>query len=182
MALRNSANAYGLMAKTLHWAVAVGIWTLIFLGLQQSGLESGPERSDIRATHGSIALLVFVLMTVRLVWRFIDSPPPHPDGMPGWQSLAASVTHWGIYLAVFVQLVAGAMTIATYGKPLPFFGWFSVPLPVAESDEAHHFWEEIHEFMWQPLALLLVIHVAAVIFNNVVRKNRTLQRMTTGVS
>lgn len=181
MGLKNSAKDYGLVAKTLHWSVAVGIWTLVFLGIQQSGLDSGPERDGIRATHASIALLVFVLMTLRLVWRFGDPPPPHLPDLPKWQSVAATATHWGIYLLVFVQLVAGAMTIATYGRPLPFFGLFSVPLGVAEDDEAHHFWEEIHEFVWIPLVLLLVVHVSAVLFNTFVRKNATLRRMTIGV-
>lgn len=181
MGLRNSDKDYGIAAKTLHWAVAVGIWTLIYLGLQQSGLDSGPERSEIRATHASIALLVFVLMTVRLAWRLIDSPPAHSGALPGWQTTAASLTHWGLYVAIFAQLVAGVMTVATTGKPIPFFDLFSVSLPVAESADGHHFWEEIHENLWKLLAALLTVHVAAVVFNTFVRKSDTLRRMTTGV-
>ena len=181
MALKNSEKDYGLVARTLHWAVAVGIWTLIYLGLQQSGLDSGPERNEIRATHASIALLVFVLMSIRLAWRFIDSPPAHSAALPGWQTTAASLTHWGLYVVIFGQLVAGVMTVATTGKPIPFFELFSVPLPVAESADGHHFWEEIHENLWIPLAALLTVHVAAVVFNTVVRKSDTLRRMTTGV-
>ena len=58
MALSNTHTEFGPLARTLHWAVAVGIWTLVYLGLQQSGVESGPERTEIRAVHSSIALLV----------------------------------------------------------------------------------------------------------------------------
>lgn len=181
MGLKNSARDYGIVARALHWTVAVGIWTLIYLGLQQSGLESGPERNDIRATHASIALLVFVLMSVRLAWRFVDSPPAHSAALPGWQTKAANLTHWGLYSIIFVQLVAGLMTVATTGKPIPFFDLFSVPLPVAESADAHHFWEEIHENAWKVLAALLTVHVAAVVFNTVVRRSDTLRRMTVGV-
>jgi cytochrome b561 len=181
MALKNSATAYGLLAKTFHWSVAVGVWTLIYLGLQQSGMDSGPEKSAIRVTHGSIALIVLVLMTARLVWRFVDAPPKHVGDLPGWQLMTAHLTHWGIYLAVFVQLIAGFMTVATYGKPIPFFNLFSIPTPVAEDSDAHHFWEEIHEFMWIPLVALLTLHVAAALFNHFVRKNDTLKRMTMGV-
>ena len=118
MGLQNSSRDYGTAAKTLHWAVAVGIWMLIFLGLQQSGMESGPERSDIRATHSSVALLVFVLMSMRLVWRLIDTPPDHSAGLPRWQSLAASLTHWAMYVVIFGQLIAGMLTVATNGKPI----------------------------------------------------------------
>ena len=182
MGLKNSARDYGVVAKTLHWTVAVGVWTLIYLGLQQSGLDSGPERSDIRATHASIALLVFVLMSLRLVWRFIDSPPAHSGALPGWQTTAATLTHWGLYVVIFAQLVAGLMTVATTGKPIPFFDLFSVPLPIVENADSHHFWEEIHESLWLVLAALLTVHVAAVVFNSFVRKSDTLRRMTIGVN
>lgn len=182
MGLKNTATAYGLVAKSFHWIIAVGIWVLIYLGLQQSGMERGPEKQEIRVIHGSIALIVFVLMSGRLIWRFIDTPPSHAGDLPGWQRVAASVTHWGIYLLVFTQLIAGIMTVATYGKPVPFFDLFGIPFPVAESAEGHKFWEGIHEFVWKPLAALLVIHVSAALFNHFVRKNDTLKRMTTGVS
>ena len=120
-------------------------------------------------------------MSVRLVWRLIDSPPPHSGALPGWQTKAASLTHWGLYAVIFAQLVAGLMTVATTGKPIPFFDLFSVALPVTENADSHHFWEEIHENLWIPLAALLTVHVAAVVFNTVVRKSDTLRRMTTGV-
>lgn len=180
MALRNNATDFGLLAKTLHWTIAVGIWALIYLGLQQSGMESGPERSDIRAVHASIALVVLVLMTIRLAWRFVNAPPGHPDGMPDWQKTAASLTHWGIYAFVFLQLLAGVMTWGTSGSALPFFGLFEVPLGMARDGDAHEFWEEIHEFMWLPLSLLLVVHVAGALYNHFVVKNDVLRRMTVG--
>jgi cytochrome b561 len=180
LSVRNTATDFGLLAKTLHWTIAVGIWVLIYLGLQQSGMESGPERTEIRAIHGSIALVVLVLMTIRLAWRFLSPPPGHPEGMPGWQKAAASLTHWGIYALVFLQIAAGIMTVGTTGKGLPFFGLFEVPLGMARDGDAHEFWEEIHEFVWLPLSLLLVIHVAAALYNHFIAKNDVLRRMTVG--
>lgn len=181
MAIQNTATEYGSVAKWLHWLVAIGIFALIWLGLQQSGMERGPEKTEIRALHGSIALLVFVLMTVRLFWRLSGSVPAHPDGMPGWQRLSSAVVHWGLYVSVYVQLVAGAMTVATNGNGLPFFGLFSISLPVAESEEGHHFWEEIHESVWIAIAVLLAIHVLGALYNHFIVKNDVLRRMTVGV-
>ena len=182
MGLRNTTREYGSLAKGLHWLVAIGIVGLIALGLQQAGMERGPEKTEIRSLHGSIALLVLLLMSVRLVWRWLNKVPAHPEGLPGWQKLSATVVHWGIYVAVFVQLVSGAMTVATNGVGLPFFGLLSVPLPVAESRDAHKFWEEIHEAAWIAVAALLVVHVLAALYNHFVLKNDVLKRMTTGVT
>ncbi len=181
MTLRNTTSEFGSLAKSLHWLVAAGICALVYLGLQQAGMERGPEKSEIRFIHGSIALAVFFLMTIRIVWRFMNEPPAHPEGTPAWQRLTATVVHWGLYAAVFVQLIAGGMTVATGGRSLPFFGLFSIPLPVAEDSDSHHFWEEIHEFAWRIVALLVIVHILAAIYHHFVAKNDVLRRMTVGL-
>lgn len=180
MALRNTTDEFGALAKALHWLVAIGMFALIYLGLEQAGMERGDAKSQIRFIHGSIALGVFLLMTLRIVWRFMNDVPGHPDGMPAWQKLTASVVHWSLYVMIFVQLVSGGMTVATGGRALPFFGLFSIPLPVAESRDGHEFWEEIHEFTWKIVAALIVVHVLGAIYNHFIAKNNVLRRMTTG--
>lgn len=179
MALSNTSSQYGSLAKALHWLVAIGIFWLIYLGLEQAGLERGDAKTAIRATHASWALLVLTLMTIRIVWRFMGETPAHPDGMPGWQRIGATLTHWAIYIAVFTQLIAGMVTVATNGNGLPFFG-MTIPVPVEANREAHQFWEGIHEFAWKPLAALLVLHVLASLYNHFISKNDVLRRMTIG--
>lgn len=181
MALKNTSDEFGTLARALHWLVAIGIFALIYLGLEQAGLERGDEKSRIRFIHASIAMAVFILMTVRIVWRFANDVPAHPEGMQAWQRLSASVVHWGLYVAIFLQLFAGGMTVATGGKALPFFGLFSVPLPVAQNREGHELWEEVHEFAWKIVAVLLVVHILGALFNHFVAKNDVLRRMTIGI-
>ncbi len=180
MGLRNSKTEYGSLAKTLHWLVAIGLLALIYLGLEQAGMERGDEKARIRFIHASIASITLVLMTVRLVWRFMNDTPAHPDGMPGWQRMSSSIVHWGLYISVFVQLLAGAMVLGTGGKGIPVFNLFSIPLPVAENHDAHEWWEGVHEFVWRPVAVLLAVHVLAALYNHFIVKNDVLRRMTVG--
>jgi len=182
MVLRNTSGEYGSLAKWLHWLVALGICVLVYLGLEQAGMERGPEKLELRALHASIALIVLALMTVRVVWGWINDAPAHPVSMPGWQRLSSTLVHLGLYLSVFAQLVSGAMTTATGGNALPFFGVISIPLPVEENQDSHHFWEEIHEFAWKIVAVLLVVHVLAALYNHFVAKNDVLRRMTVGTN
>ncbi|MGI9249196.1 MAG: cytochrome b, partial [Woeseiaceae bacterium] len=178
---RNTTTEFGSLAKALHWLVAIGFFCLLYLGLEQAGMERGPEKTEIRFIHGSIALAVFFLMNLRIVWRWMNDVPAHPDGMAAWQRFSATVVHWGLYAAVFLQLAAGGMIVATGGKPLPFFGLFSVPLPVAENHDKHEFWEEVHEFVWKIAAVLIVIHVLGAIYNHFIAKNDVVRRMTVGL-
>ena len=181
MGLRNTTMEFGSLAKSLHWLVAVGIIALVYLGLKQAGLGSGPEKSEIRFIHGSIALAVFCLMTIRIAWRFMNEVPAHLDGMPPWQRLGASLVHWGLYVAVFAQLMSGAMTVATGGRALPFFGLFTIPLGVEKNADNHEFWEEIHEFAWKIVAVLVIVHVLGAIYNHFIVKNDVMRRMTVGL-
>ena len=136
MALKNSDIQYGSLAKLLHWLIAAGILALLFLGLEQAQLEQGAAKSYLRLIHASLATVVLMLMTARLIWRFLNPTPEHPDGMPVWQRMAASATHWGLYLCVFVQLGAGAMVIASAGRGLPLFGFYSIPLPIEKKSRS----------------------------------------------
>jgi cytochrome b561 len=182
MGLRNSSSEWGSLARWLHWLAAVGVFVLVYLGLQQSEMDGGPARTEIRELHASIALLVLVLMTVRVVWRWMNETPAHPEGIPVWQQLSATLVHRGLYVAVFVQLFSGAMVVATNGNGLPFFGLLRIPVPVAEDHDAHEFWEEIHEPFWWVVALLVGIHLVGALYNHFVAKNDVLRRMTSGVN
>ena len=181
MGLRNTSSEFGSLAKWLHWLVAIGIFALIWLGLEQSGMEKGPDKQAVRDVHGSIALLVFVLMTIRIIWRFMNDVPGHPEGMPAWQRASATLVHWGMYVAVFVQLISGPITVATGGRSIAFFNLFSIALPVAQDEDKHHLYEEIHESVWVIVAALLLVHIAGAIYNHFVLKNDIVRRMTVGV-
>lgn len=181
MGLRSTETEYGSLAKWLHWIIAVGLFALIFLGLEQADMDRGDEKSRIRFIHASIATITLFLMTARIIWRFMNGVPGHPDGMPGWQRAVSTVVHWGLYLAVFTQLIAGAIVVGTGGKPLPVFGLFTIPLPVAENHDAHEWWEGVHEFVWKPLAALLIVHILGALYNHFIAKNDVVKRMTVGV-
>jgi len=181
MGMRNTPSEFGSMAKWLHWLITIGIFVLIYMGLEQAGMERGLAKSELRALHGSVALIVLLLMTIRLVWCWMSKVPAHPEGMAAWQKFSARLVHWSIYLAVFVQLLSGPMTVATGGRPVPFFNLFSISLPVAENEDSHHFYEEIHEFAWKIVAALLVVHILGALYNHFVLKNDVVRRMTVGV-
>lgn len=177
MEIRNTATTWGGPAKALHWIIAIGVFILIYLGLEQAGMGPGDEKSEIRFIHASIATVLLILMTIRVVWRFMNSTPAHPDAMPVWQRMMASLVHWGLYITVFGQLIAGAMMSGTAGRGLPLFNRVSIPLPIAKSEEGHEFWEEVHEFAWKPLAAIIAIHILAALYNHFVLKNDVLKRM-----
>lgn len=181
MSLRNTTTEWGSVAKALHWLIAIGLFALIYLGLEQAGMERGDEKTQLRFIHASIATILLVLMTIRIIWRFMNDTPAHPDNTTSTQHLISTLVHWGLYIAVFAQLLGGAMMSGTGGSGLPFFGIFSISLPIAKDEAGHEFWEEFHEVAWIPVAVLIVVHILGSLYNHFGLKNDVLRRMTHGV-
>ena len=151
--------------------------TTTMAGALQSGVN--PLSDPWKITSGLPFALT--LMTIRIIWRFMNDVPSPPDTMPAWQRTVSSLVHWGLYLTVFSQLFAGAMMNGTAGRGIPVFGLFAIPVPVAENHDAHEWWEEVHGFAWRPIAVLLTIHILAALYNHFIAKNDVVRRMTVGV-
>ncbi|MEJ5174011.1 cytochrome b, partial [Erwinia sp. MYb416] len=78
MQLKNSVLRYGSLSIAMHWLVAgtvygmfaLGLW-MVTQGYYDTWYHKAPE------LHKSIGMVLFVVMLVRVVWRFV-SPPPKP--------------------------------------------------------------------------------------------------------
>jgi cytochrome b561 len=165
LGLKNTTTEWGSLSKALHWLIAIGLFALIYLGLEQAGMGPGDEKSNMRFIHASTATVVLILMTIRVVWRFVNDTPAHPDNTTPIQR----------------QLLGGAMMSGTAGGGLPLFGLASIPLPVSKDEAGHEFWEEFHEAAWIPVAVLIGVHILGSLYNHFGLKNDVLRRMTHGV-
>lgn len=179
MALRNTTDTYGAFAKLLHWLIALMIVGMVIAGLTFTSMERGDARSQISMLHKSMGLLVLLLMSVRLLWRFTNVTPADPPGTPRWQNVAARLTHWALYAAVFFQLTVGILVAGQ--RPIPFFGLFEFGPLLVENEAQHDLFEELHEAGWIVIALLTLLHVLAALYHHFVKKDDVLRRMTRGV-
>ena len=178
MALKNTADSYGWLAKLLHWTIAVLIVGLITAGLTFTSMERGDARTELAGLHKSVALLTLMLMAIRLIWRIANPRPADPPGTPRWQAAAALWVHWLLYAGVFSQLTIGLLVAGQ--REISFFGLFSFGPFLVENEEQHHFFEELHEIGWIVVAVLAVVHIIAALYHHFGLKDDVLRRMTTG--
>ena len=178
MALKNTTESYGWLAKALHWLIALLLVGLVIAGLTFTGMERGPDRSELAGLHKSIALLTLLLLTVRLVWKFMNPRPAHPPGLSAVQRAAAPIAHGLLYAAVYFQLTVGILVAGQ--RPIAFFGLFEIPPLLEENEAQHEFFEELHELGWIVLAVLVGVHILAALYHHIILKNDVLRRMTTG--
>jgi cytochrome b561 len=106
--IRNSNDAWGWGAITLHWVVALLVVATFALGLWMGDLPR-PERPYWYGIHASLGITLMLILFARIVWALLNPTPAAVAGTPPWQHKAARFTHLSLYV----------LTLATV-----LFGWF----------------------------------------------------------
>jgi cytochrome b561 len=181
MRLRNSTQAYGIIAMTLHWVVAALVVIAWLLGTFGDEFPKGSARSAALSVHISTGLALVALMIIRLLWR-IGDPPPRPETtkLGRWADWAGVAMHYALYVLIAGVIVLGIAAQFARGDALPIFGWFEIGSPWAADRQFAHTVKEIHEATANALMILVAIHAAAALFHHWILRDRTLLRMLPG--
>lgn len=178
MPLRNTAEAYGSVAKFLHWSIVLLILPQYFLF---EGAEELPEGSQQAAQlldlHKSIGMLVLMLAVVRIAWKIVNRSQPAPLGDVAWQRKAAAAGHGLLYLLILAQPLTGWIMASAGDSPVSLFGWVSFPALVGPGKDLHETMEEVHEVLFWLMVAVAAAHIAAALFHHWVLKDDTLRRM-----
>ena len=178
MSLKNTADRWGGVSKTLHWLIALLILALGIVGLLMGELPKTPKYFWVYTAHKSIGISVLALVALRLLWRLHAGAPKPVPGTPSWQERMASATHWLLYVLMFAIPLAGWLYDSASGlRPFKLFGLFEMPKLVAPSDQAAQLSHALHEWGFWALILLVLAHAGAALYHHVHQRDATLARM-----
>lgn len=176
--LKDSKSGYGLITIILHWVCALLIIFLFGLGVYMRSLDyyspwyhRGPE------LHIALGLVVFLLMSFRLLWRSrSQSPNPIPTISKNNQ-LAASAVKAALYIGVFVICITGYLITTGEGQGANFFGIFTVPATIELSADYIDLAGAVHKYIAWGLIGIALLHAAAALFHHFIKRDTTLVRM-----
>lgn len=178
MQWRNSKQRYGLIAIALHWLVAITVFGMFGLGWWMTELTLyHPWYYKAPALHKSIGLLLFMVMVLRLVWRFVN---PYPDPISThsrFERVAARLVHGLLYLLPFVVMISGYLISTADGRPIEIFGVVSIPASITSIPNQEDVAGEIHLVLAVVLIALALLHAAAALKHHFVDRDNTLRRM-----
>lgn len=184
MATMNTSRGWGWPARLLHWAMAlliVGIWLLgrYMVSLPDSAMM---VKFDYYQLHKSLGLTAFALGVLRLLWRSFNRTPALPARMPGWERLAAHVSHVLLYVLILGIPLSGYLmaSSSTLGIPTLYFKTWSVPHLLGPNAAAEAAFKWIHDQLGWLLVILLGLHVAAALKHHVIDRDDVLRRMIKG--
>lgn len=178
MRWRNSSTRYGLTSIALHWLVAMAVFGLFGLGFWMVGLTYYSSWYRIAPDlHKSIGVVLFLVMLLRVLWRFV-SPAPAPLASQGrLTQTAAKLGHGLLYVGLFVVMVSGYLISTADGRAISVFGLFDVPAFVTSIPNQADSAGLVHEYAAWALVIFAVVHALAALKHHFIDRDATLRRM-----
>jgi cytochrome b561 len=175
--MRNTAAAWGSVAKSFHWLMAGLILGQFVLGWLAEGWRLSPIKLGLFFWHKSFGTAILVLALLRLSWRLLNRTPSMPPTMPVWEQHAAHASHAALYALMVVMPLSG--WIINSAANIPFSVFWLVPLPdlVAPNKSLQQTAEAVHLDLFWLFALVLGLHISAALRHHILLNDEVLVRM-----
>ena len=147
---------------------------MLLLGEQTMG---GHDARWLPTLHASVGLLLFILLAVRVMWRF-KHVPPESDPSPCWQKLASKYVHWALYSAMVGIPLSGWLAYTEHVRRSLGFrpaSWFGFRIPLLPDFGVN--WHLFHNWGGKLVLALIVLHAAAALKHHFYDRDDTLKRM-----
>jgi cytochrome b561 len=170
------SETYNRGAIALHWITALLIVANLLLGLSMVGLPISPRKLSWYLVHKSIGITIFLLTSLRLVWR-LARPHPAPVPMPAWQRRAAAASHALLYVLLFVIPVTGWLYSSATGVQVVYLGLVPLPDLLHKNRALGDVLRLVHVDLVALLFTVVCLHVAAAVRHHLVDRDTVLARM-----
>lgn len=164
---------YSWQAMALHWAQAILILWLLWLGWTMTDLPKGAERSAAYGLHKSLGLLALLVLAVRLFWRR-RNPPPQSLAQ-GWEARLATGTHHALYALLLLAPLAGYLASSFTPYAIKFFG-IETPRLFWQDEMLNGLFKQLHLIFVWGIAALIALHLAGAL-KHAFKRDGTMQRM-----
>lgn len=165
---------YTKTARALHWGMALPIIALLFFGEHTMGSH---DARFLPSLHASTGVLVLLLVSVRLFWRW-KHRPPMPTRGSWFETTAARLAHFALYTAMVLIPLSGWLAYTEHvrrsmgTRPA---SWFGLRIPLLPDFGIN--WHMIHNWGGKLALAIIAVHVAAALKHHFFNRDDTLKRM-----
>jgi cytochrome b561 len=170
--------AYHPVARALHWLSALAVIGLLGIGLWMTGLPVSLQKLQVYGWHKSIGLAVLLLTALRLAWRWYSPPPPLPDTIASWERRLAPIGHWTLLALLLATPVSGWLMSSAAGVSVAWFGVVPLPDLVGRDRDLFAVLQGTHYVLSRALMVVVVLHLAAVVRHDLLRRDGIFRRMS----
>ena len=170
-------NRYTRTAITLHWVIALLIFTAFPLGVYMHDLPLSPGKLQLYSYHKWFGVSIFLLAVLRIAWRTTHRPPPLLAEMQRWEKIAAHATHYLLYVMIFAIPLSGWLMSSAKGIQTVWFGVLPLPDLLSKNKALGELLKEVHESLNFLMLGLVLAHVGAALKHHFIERDDILARM-----
>ncbi len=173
-----SPSSYSTVAITMHWLIALLIFSNVALGFYMASVPKNmPTHDQVLFYHASIGSLIFMLAVFRLGWRLTHRPPALPRTIAKWQRTAAHILHWTLYVLMLIVPLSGYVHRLAGAHTVNFFGLGTLPVFIGKDEPLRVLTHALHESLVWVLCILVAGHLSAALKHYLIDRDGVLQRM-----
>ena len=174
----NSRDQYGWISIVLHWALAIVLIAMYFVGDYMVGLDYYDTwYHRLPLIHKEVGVTIGALMIVRLLWNAFQVSPIHLGKHGAVAKLMAKAAHYFLYGLVFMLVVSGYLISTAKGQGIDVFGLFELPAFLPDDKDRGELAGWLHEWIGLGFIVLVALHAFAAVLHHFVFKDQTLKRM-----
>jgi cytochrome b561 len=166
---------YGAVTQTFHWLTVFLVGAAYLLG--EGGPESrvyAAERAVQLGLHETFGMAVFVVLILRLVWRFFDRVPEVP--MQAWMRVSSHILHGVLYALLAAIPLTAIFGAWVGGHAITPFGIEISPFATVNTELGHTL-SELHETLGNAIIWVAGFHAAAALYHHFFLRDRVLVAM-----
>lgn len=178
MLIKNDQQRFGLIAILLHWLIALLTLGLFGLGLWMTDLgyyDDWYQQAPI--LHEGIGVFFFLLLLLRIVWRWFSPPPKPLATLKKWEKFSSHLVHTLLNILLLVITISGYLIITAKGQAVQVFDLFSIPATISGFPNQEDLAGEIHLLAAWAVIAFASLHALAALKHHFINKDSTLRRM-----
>ena len=179
MKLLNTKKTYGLVARFLHWTIALLVIGLFVSGLWMRSLDyTHPWYRAAPDLHTSFGLVFIAFLVFRISWRSVNMKPT-PLGRARVEHALSAVVHAFLYAMMIAMAITGYLYASADGKAPGFFGLVHFPVILYSKTVADRS-GDLHEWFAYVIIGFVVLHLVGALKHHIIDRDDTLRRMVSG--
>lgn len=169
---------YNVVARTLHWLMALALTGLVIVGYTMKTLPRSPLKLQVYSWHKWIGISLLVLVILRLLWRLFNRPPALPAGMSPFSRTLAHGGHAALYLLMVSIPLTGWLMSSAMGFQTVWFGVIPLPDLLSKDRPLGELLVQVHIFLNYALIAMVSLHILAALKHQFIDRDGLLSRIT----
>lgn len=167
---------FTVLQRTLHWAMAVAILAMLFIGVGMVSTISTTYLGLV-SIHRPLGIVILILAIIRIGVRLSRGTPPLPANLPAPMKQAAVLSHIGLYALMITMPLLGWGMLSAAAYPAIMWHGFSLPAIVPQSAALHAVLWDLHHYLAFAFFALILMHLSAGLFHALVRRDGVFEAM-----